>query len=266
MEKHNEQFILDEHFNKFFDERMNLIFTCQPATIVEFHVAENTVKVTLDKEGISLDDIPISLFGNPQSYITTPTLEAGTKGLLIFSKHDLNIWVGESKDPHAKNDFSKNNAFFLIGATNSQNLINYNTTAIEIRTNKAIQTFSKNNTEFNSEASIKGTATADIVLNAGGKISNTAGGNIEHNSGASIKGTAPTSIEYTAPKIVIKNSSTNEELFSLLQTTLSTIQTLAHELSLSKDTADQSLLTNSSEFSNLATQFETLANKFGGFR
>lgn len=266
MEKHNEQFILDEHFNKFFDERMNLIFTCQPATIVEFHKAENTVKVTLDKEGITLDDIPISLFGNPQSYITTPTLEAGTKGLLIFSKHDLNIWVGESKDPHAKNDFSKNNAFFLIGVTNHQNLINYNTKAIELRTNKAIQSFSKNNTEFNSEADYKENANGNIVETAGGKITNTASGDIEHNSGSSIKGSAPVSIIYQAPKINVKNSSTGEELFTLLESSLQTIKALATELSQSRDTADNSLLTNSSAFTTLATQFDTLATKFGGFK
>lgn len=263
---HNEAHRFDEYSNTFFDERMNLIFTCQPATIKVFNKDENTVQVTLDKEGITLDDIQISLFGNPDSYITTPTLEAGTKGLLIFSKHDLYDWVATGEDKNAKNDFSKNNAFFLIGVTNHKNLINYNISAIEIRTDKAIQTFSKNNTEFNSESSIKGTASQDITLTAGAKISNTASGNIEHNSGASIKGVAPVSIEYTAPKISIKNSSTNEELFSLLETTLTTIKNLANELSQSKDSADNSLLTNSSAFSTLAGEFNTLATKFGGFK
>ena len=262
----NESFVLDEYSNKYFDERMNLIFTSQPATIVHFNASENTVRVKFDHEGIEVDDIPISLFGNPKSYITTPTLEAGTKGILIFSKHDLNDWVATGEDKNAKNDFSKNNAFFLIGATNHKNLIKYNLNAIEIKTDKAIQTFSKDNTEFNSEASIKQTATADIASNAGGKISSTAGGDIEHNSGASIKGTAPTSIEYTAPKIVIKNSTTNDELFALLESSLQTMKSLANQLSQSRDSADNSLLTNSSAFSSLAGEFDSLATKFGGFK
>lgn len=134
-----EHFKLFEYLESLFDDKLNIIYTAQPATIKSFNAEANTVEVTLDKEGIALDDIPISLFGNPASYITTPTLELGTKGLLIFSKHDLYIWVEKGTDEHAKTDYSKNNAFFLIGATNSQNKVTYNLNAIEIKTDKAIE-------------------------------------------------------------------------------------------------------------------------------
>ena len=122
-----------------FDDKLGMVYTAQPATIVKFNADENTVNCTLDKEGIELQDIPISLFGNPTSYITTPTLESGTKGLLLFSKHDLYSWVEDGTDAEAKQNFSKNNAFFLIGATNQKNKISYNLNAIEIKTDKAIE-------------------------------------------------------------------------------------------------------------------------------
>jgi len=134
-----EHFKLYEYLENLFDDKLNMMFTSQPATIISFNAEDNTVTAKLDKEGLEFEDIPISLFGNPTSYITTPTLENGTKGLLLFSKHDLQIWVGEGKDELAKTDFSKNNAFFLIGATNALNKINYNLNAIEIKTDKAIE-------------------------------------------------------------------------------------------------------------------------------
>lgn len=122
-----------------FNDKLGMVYTAQPATIVLFNASDNTVNCTLDKEGIELQDIPISLFGNPTSYITTPTLESGTKGLLLFSKHDLYSWVEDGTDAEAKPNFSKNNAFFLIGATNQKNKITYNLDAIEIKTDKSIE-------------------------------------------------------------------------------------------------------------------------------
>lgn len=199
-----------------FDDKLNMMFTSQPATIKSFNAEENTVTAVLDKEGLEFEDIPISLFGSPTSYITTPTLVLGTKGLLLFSKHDLNIWVGEGKDEFAKTDFSKNNAFFLIGATNALNKITYNLDAIEIKTDKAIEQI------------------------------------------------AAVHISQAAPKIHLKNSATNEELFDLLVQTLDKVAQLSHELSLS--TVSNILLSNSAAFTGLKADFSTLSSKYGGFK
>jgi hypothetical protein len=122
-----------------FSDKFEQFYTMQPATIVSFDTVENTLICTLDRGMIELRDIPITLLGSPTSYITTPTMVSGVKGLLIFSKHDISTWVGDGVDEHAKTDFSKNNAFFLIGATNQKNKISYNMNAIEIKTDKALE-------------------------------------------------------------------------------------------------------------------------------
>ena len=221
-----EHFKLFEYLENLFDDKLNMIFTSQPATIESFNADENTVSVTLDKENLHLEDIPISLFGNPSSYITTPTLEKGTKGILIFSKHDLFSWVEDGTDEHAKTDFSKNNAFFLIGATNQKNKITYNLNAIEIKTDKAIEMTSKNHTSIDSEKSI----------------------------------------DLTAPKISLTDKDTGNELFSLLVETLNEMKGLATTLSQSKDMTYQKLLTNSSDIAGYISKFEALSSKYGGFK
>lgn len=137
---------LYEYLESLFNDKLEQVWTAQPCTIISY--SENTINCTLDKEGIELHDVPISLFGNPDSYIQTPTLEAGTTGLLIFSKHDLYIWIEEGKDPTAKTDFSKNNAFFLIGATNHLKQITYNPNAVEIKTNKAVEITARTHTNI----------------------------------------------------------------------------------------------------------------------
>ncbi len=221
-----EHFKLFEYLENLFDDKLNMVFTSQPATIVSFNSAENTVSVTLDKEGLKLEDIPISLFGNPSSYITTPTLEKGTKGMLIFSKHDLFSWVEDGVDEHAKTDFSKNNAFFLIGATNQKNKITYNLNAVEIKTDKAIEMTSKNHTSIDSEKSI----------------------------------------DLTAPKISLTDKDNGNELFDLLGQTLDLMKDLASELVSTKTSIHNETLTSSPAFSSLSSQFEELSSKYKGFK
>lgn len=205
-----EQIALFAYLESLFDDKLQSVWTSQPATILNFNALENTVSCVLDRENIVLEDIPISLFGNTQSYITTPTMEKGTKGLLIFSKHDLYIWVESGMDSEAKTDFSKNNAFFLIGVTNQKNKISYNMDAIEIKTDKAVEIF------------------ADIH----------------------------TKIE--APKIALKNSNTNEELFALLVETLNEMKDLATTLT-------QSQLINSIDIVPFVEKFDLLSSKYGSF-
>jgi len=127
-----------EFFESLFFSKLEEVYTSQPATILKFDAKELTLEVRLDKEGIVLKDIPITLFGNPKSYITTTSMEKGTKGLLIFSKHDLMDWVEDGTDEHAKTDHALNNAFFLTGVTNKKNKIAYNLNALEIVDDKEV--------------------------------------------------------------------------------------------------------------------------------
>ena len=138
MLNNNDSLALNNHLEKMFFNNNEELFTSQPATIKSFNADENTLTAILDKEGIELKDVPITLFGNPASYITTRSMEAGTKGLLIFSKHDLSEWVEDGTDIHAKDTFSLNNAFWLIGATNQKNKVIYNMKALEIKDSKKI--------------------------------------------------------------------------------------------------------------------------------
>jgi hypothetical protein len=193
---------------------------------VSFDAIEDTLTCTLDREGITLSDIPITLFGNPDSYITTPTMTKGTKGLLIFSKHDLRDWVEDGVDSEAKLDFAISNAFFLIGATNQKNKIPYNMNAIEIKTNKAIEIKS---TQQNST-------------------------------------TSETKISLLAPKISLTNSVSGEELFSLLVDTLNEMKDLATTLSQSRDQTYNLLLTNSTGIASFIDKFDALSQKYGDFK
>lgn len=254
---------LYEYMDKLFKDELGLIFTSQPATIVSFNESENTLTCTLDKEGITLRDIPISLFGNPTSYITTPTMVAGTKGILIFSKHDLYSWVEDGTDPHAKTDYSKNNAFFLIGATNQKNKITYNMDAIEIKTDKKIELISQKDSSITSNAAINFTSTLSTNINAK-SISSTATNGIDFTSKTYTVAGA-TSISLSAPKISITATSTGDELITLCKDVSTELKGLSQALSQSRDETYNKLLTNSSEIATYINKFETLANKFGGF-
>lgn len=145
-----QQLKLFSYLESLFDDKISSLWTSQPATIKSFDSDNNTLSCTLDREGIPLRDIPITILGNPQSYITTPTLSAGTKGLLLFSRHDLKDWVGSGIDSEAKLDHSKNNAFFLTGVTNQKNKISYNMDAIEIKTDKAVEISAQIHTNISS--------------------------------------------------------------------------------------------------------------------
>lgn len=259
----NQENRLYEYMDKLFSDELNMIFTSQPATIVFFNADENTLTCTLDKEGITLRDIPITLFGNPSSYITTPTMEKGTKGILIFSKHDLRDWVGDGVDPHAKTDFSKNNAFFLIGATNQKNKITYNMNAIEIKTDKAIEMISEKDTSITSNAAINWKSTLSTNINAK-SINATATDGISFTS-KTYTATASTTMALSAPSISITATATGEELISLCKDVATTLKGLATTLSQSRDETYNLLLTNSDEIATYINEFETLANKFGGF-
>lgn len=259
----NQEIRLYEYMDKLFRDELGMIFTSQPATIVSFNADENSLTCTLDKEGITLRDIPISLFGNPTSYITTPTMVKGTKGILIFSKHDLYSWIEDGTDPHAKTDFSKNNAFFLIGATNQKNKITYNMDAIEIKTDKKIELISQKDTNITSNAAINWKSTLSTNINAK-SISATATDDISFTS-KTYNATASTTMALSAPKISITATATGEELISLCKDVATTLKGLATTLSQSRDETYNLLLTNSDEIATYINEFETLANKFGGF-
>lgn len=225
MPENNPQNRLFEYMENIFKDEFNMMYTSQPATIVSFNANEITLTCTLDKEGITLKDIPITLFGNPTSYITTPTMEKGTKGILIFSKHDLYSWVEDGTDKNAKTDFSKNNAFFLIGATNKKNKITYNMDAIEIKTDKKIELISEKDTSISSQEKIS----------------------------------------LSAPSITITATATGDELISLCKDMSTELKGLSTVLSKSRDQNSNQLLTNSNEIATYINKFDSLANKFGGF-
>ena len=259
----NQENRLYEYMDNLFRDELGLIFTSQPATIVSFNKSENSLTCTLDKEGITLRDIPISLFGNPTSYITTPTMVKGTKGILIFSKHDLYSWVEDGTDPHAKTDFSKNNAFFLIGGTNQKNKITYNMDAIEIKTDKKIELISEKDTNITSNAAINIKSTLNTNINAK-SISATATDGIDFTS-KTYTATALTRMALSAPKISITATATGEELISLCKDVATTLKGLSTVLSQSRDETYNKLLTNSDEIATYIDEFQTLADKFGGF-
>lgn len=258
-----EHFKLYEYLENLFDDKLNMMFTSQPATIISFNAEENTVTAKLDKEGLEFKDIPISLFGNPASYITTPTLENGTKGLLLFSKHDLQIWVGEGIDEFAKTDFSKNNAFFLIGATNALNKINYNLNAIEIKTDKAIEIISENDTSITANKNINFTSTLSTNINAK-DFNATAENNIAFSSKAfTVVGS--TNINLSAPKVSLVCTSTGEELIALVKNISDELKGLSTALSQSRDQTYNLLLTNSDDLATYINKFDSLSTKLGGF-
>lgn len=267
----NQENILYDYMDKLFRDELGLIFTSQPATIVSFNADENSLTCTLDKEGITLRDIPISLFGNPTSYITTPTMVKGTKGILIFSKHDLYSWVEDGTDPHAKTDFSKNNAFFLIGGTNQKNKITYNMDAIEIKTDKKIELISEKDTNITSNAAINMKSTLSTNINAK-SISATATDGIDF-TGKTFNATASTTMSLTAtsmmslsaPQISITATATGEELISLCKDMATSLKGLSTALSQSRDETYNKLLTNSTDIATYIDEFQTLADKFGGF-
>ena len=238
---------LYEYLENLFDDKLNMIFTSQPATIESFNAGENTVNVKLDKEGYILKDVPISLFGNPTSYITTPTLVKGTKGNLLFSKHDLFNWVEDGEDIEAKTDFSKNNAFFLIGVTNQKNLITYNTAAIEIKTDKAIEIDSAKDTSINAEKNINFTSKLSTNVNC-----------------ENFNVTAKKSVVVSAPKISFNCTTTGEELISLVKGISDEVKALSTILSVSKD-SNNALLHNSGEIAGMINKFDVLSQKIGGF-
>lgn len=259
----NPQNRLFEFLQNMFKDEFNMIFTSQPATIVSFDVDENTVNCTLDKEGITLKDIPISLFGNPKSYITTPTLEAGTKGLLIFSKHDLYSWVEDGVDKEAKTDFSKNNAFFLIGATNQKNKIPYNMNAVEIKTDKAIEIEAIMDISLTSSKAINMTSTLTTNINAK-SINGNATDDIKFSS-KNVSVTGSTMISLSAPKISITATASGNELIGTLKGLSDDLKGLATTLSNSKDMTYQLKLTNHEEISSYIDKFQTTSSKLGGF-
>lgn len=263
MPENNPQNRLYEYMENIFKDEFNMMYTSQPATIVSFNADENTLTCTLDKEGITLKDIPITLFGNPTSYITTPTMEKGTKGILIFSKHDLYSWVEDGTDKNAKTDFSKNNAFFLIGATNKKNKIIYNMDAIEIKTDKKIELISEKDTSITSQKMINIKSTLSTNINAK-NITATAIDDISLNS-KSILITGSTNIILTAPSVTITATATGEELISLCKDVSTELKGLSTVLSQSRDQTYNQLLTNSNEIATYINKFDSLANKFGGF-
>ena len=262
MLNNTEHFELFKYLEDLFDDKLNMIFTSQPATIESFNADENTVNIKLDKEGYKLDDIPISLFGNPSSYITTPTLEKGTKGLLIFSKHDLYSWVEDGTDEHAKTDFSKNNAFFLIGVTNQKNLITYNTEAIEIKTDKSVEIISENDTSITSNKNINFTSTLSTNINC--KDFNVTASNNIALTGINLNFTGSAGVNVSAPKISFSCSTTGEELINLVKGISDEVKGLSTALSLSKD-SNGVLLSNSSEIATYINKFDVLSSKLGGF-
>lgn len=216
---------LSKFLDDFFDDRIGSIHTMQPCTVVSFDASALTMRCTLDKEGIELSDVPVTLFGNPDNYITAP-IEAGSTGLLIFSKHDLYTWVTEGSDPEAKNDFSKNNAFFLIGATNAKSTITYNQDAIEIKSlKKAIEIFAS------KTASVK----SDQL------------------------------VELNAPKISLTNTASGEELFDLLVQTATALKDVATELSTTLDSTGGPI-SSGTNFATMLPDLATLITKLEGFK
>ncbi len=211
-----------------FNDKFNMLFTSQPGTIELFNAKENSVNVKLDKENYILEDVPISLFGNTNSYITTPTLKKGTKGILIFSKHDLFSWVEDGVDEHAVTDFSKNNAFFLMGATNQKNIINYNNEAIEIKTDQAIEIISENTTNINSNK--------NIIT--------------------------------SAPKMSLNCTTNGEELISLIKNITDELKGLSTALSSATTLVNGAPvpLSNATTIAKYISKFEALSLKFGGFK
>jgi hypothetical protein len=135
----NETSETNRYLKSLFSSNNEELYTFQPCTIKKFDAEENTLSVTLDKEGIELQDVPISLLGNPNSYITTRSMEAGTKGTLAFSKHDLEDWVQDGEDEDAVTNFSLNNAIFIMGVTNHKNKVTYNMEAMELKDSKKIR-------------------------------------------------------------------------------------------------------------------------------
>ncbi len=256
-----------EYLQDLLFDRFNLTYTLQPATVVSFDTDANTLSMNLDQEDIVLEDIPISIFGNKDSYISTPTFEAGTKGLLGFSKHDLQIWAEVGVDRDAKSDFSKNNAFFIVGASWNENKIsNYNMNAIEIKTNKAFECFIAKHILLDAKDSFEAKAVLDMMFSTAGKFSASSDLDMMLDSKASTTLQATTKVEMKAPKLSLTNTATGEELFSLLVDTFVVMKNIAHELTLSKDTADNSPLTNQSAFATLEGQIESLILKFEGFK
>lgn len=267
-----------EYIENVFNDKFKQTYTMQPATIEKYN-DNNTVNMRLDSEDFLLKDIPLSILGDKNSYITTPTMHTGTKGLLIFSKHDLRDWLSDGTDKDANSDFSKNNGFFLLGATWEKNRITYNHDAIEIKTNKAIEISSQNDTSIDSAKNVKIKAQADItndaaniksiaqadITNDAVNIIQTATENLTQNAKI-INGVAQTAITYTAPAISITSSTTGEELFTLLGQALDTVKTMANELTKARDTADNSLLTNSAAFAAIEQEATILSQKFKGFK
>jgi len=216
---------LSQFLDDFFDDRIGSIHTMQPCTVVSFDASALTMRCTLDKEGIELSDVPVTLFGNPDNYITAP-IEAGSTGLLIFSKHDLFTWITEGSDPAAKDDFSKNNAFFLIGATNAKSKITYNQEAIEIKSlKKAIEIFAS------KTASVKSDQLVDL----------------------------------SAPKVAVTNAATGEELFDLLVQTATALNNVATILSTATDSSGGPL-SSSAALTAMLPDLSALVTKFGGFK
>lgn len=258
----DEQVDIYEYIENVFNDKFNQTYTMQPATIEKYN-DDNTVNMRLDCENILLEDIPLTILGDKNSYITTPTMHQGTKGLLLFSKHDLYDWLSDGKDEDAKVTFGKNNGFFLLGATWSGNRITYNHNAIEIRTNKAIEMYSQNDTSIDSQKNISLKAVVDII-NQAANISQTASNNLTQNA-KTITGAAQTAINYQAPAVAITNTSTGEELFNLLGQALDTVKNMAHQLTLARDEADNSPLTNSAEFASIEQEASALSQKFKGF-
>jgi len=255
---------LYEYMDNIFKDELNMIYTQQPATIVSFNEQENTLTCTLDSEGITLRDIPITIFGNPTSYITTPTMVKGTKGLLIFSKHDLRSWVEDGVDEFAKDDFSKNNAFFLTGATNQKNKITYNMDAIEIKTDKKIELISEKDTSITSNAAINIKSTLSTNITAK-NITGTAIDNIDFTSKI-INITGATSVLITAPAVNIVSASGQNLIDGVLKTLADDLKGLATVLSQSKDATYNLNLTNSSEIATYIAKFTSTAEKLGGFK
>lgn len=259
----NPQNRLYEYMDSVFKDEFNMMYTSQPATIVSFNESDISLTCTLDKEGITLRDIPISLIGNPSSYITTPTMTEGTKGLLLFSKHDLYTWIGDGTDKNAKTDFSKNNAFFLTGATNHKNKITYNMDAIEIKTDKKIELISDKDTSITSQKMINITSTLSTNINAK-SITATATDDISLDT-KSITLTGSTNIVLSAPSVTITATATGEELITLCKDVATELKGLSTALSQSRDATYNKLLTNAAELEAYINKFNTLANKFGGF-
>lgn len=260
-----EQFF--EYIDTLFADKYNMLYTMQPATIVSFNPIENEINARLDNIDLVLEDIPISILGDKNSYISTPTLHEGTKGLLIFSKHDLYTWLEDGVDFEAKTDFSKNNAFFLIGASWKNNRIeNYNLNAIELKTNKAFEAFVTKHILLDSKDKVEIKSALATIMTSSKTWSASSDEAMSLTSQKTLSATATTQMTFNAPKVSITNSATGEELLSLVADSMQIIEDLAYQLTLAKDSADQSNLTNASAFSSLQGQIATIKDKVKGFQ